>query len=158
MIVLAGIISAGILGDAFGKLFDLLWAIIEWIGNLIRKLFQSLIDLLVMFFKVIFALIDGFLYFLYKIGVLAVKLFQVLFETGKVLVSLVVGFARTLASLTYTPRGSSGTGYSEMLGNIFSRASVLQLDVIAYILLFVLWMFTAVMAIRLISSIRVGGD
>lgn len=148
----------GIIGDAFGKLFKVIWDGIKWLGNQIWSFFQTLIEIIVNFIEVIFALITGFLYFLYKIGVLAVKLFQLLFETAKILWSLVVGFGRTLASLSYTPRGSSGTGYSEILGKLFSNLSVLQIDSIAYILLFVIWMFTAVGAIRLVSSIRVGGD
>ncbi|MBP3041762.1 hypothetical protein J9303_20175, partial [Bacillaceae bacterium Marseille-Q3522] len=116
-------------------------------------------DIIIGFFEVIYALIDGLLYFLYKIGVLAVKLFQLFFETGKMLWSLVVGFGRTLANLFYTPRGSSGAaGYSETIGKLFDNLSFLQIDVIAYILLFILWMCTAVGAIRLISSIRFGGD
>jgi hypothetical protein len=92
------------------------------------------------------------------IGVLAVKLFQVIFEAAKVLWSLIVGFGRTLASLHYTPQSGSGNGYSEMIGRMFTDLKVLQIDVIAYILLFVLWFVTAIAAIKLISSIRVGGD
>lgn len=148
----------GIIGDAFSKLFKAIGDLFKWIGNQLYKLFQGLVDIFVGFFEVIFALIAGLLYFLFKVGVLAVKLFTLLFETAKILWALVVGFAKTLASLSYEPRGSSGTGYSEMLGKLFSNLSVLQIDVIAYILLFVIWMFTAVGAIRLISSIRVGGD
>jgi hypothetical protein len=148
----------GIIGDAFGNLFGVIWSGIKWLGNLLWSLFQGLINILVSFFEVIYALIAGLLYFLFKVGVLAVKLFTLLFETMKILWSLVVGFAKTLASLTYTPKGSSGTGYSEMLGKLFNNLSVLQIDVIAYILLFILWMFTAVGAMKLISSIRVGGD
>lgn len=148
----------GIIGDAFGKLFKVIWDGIKWLGNALFSLFQGLVDIIVNFFEVIFAVIAGLLYFLFKIGVLAVKLFQLLFETAKILWSLVVGFGRTLASLSYSPQGSSGTGYSEILGKLFSNLSVLQIDVIAYILLFVIWMFTAVGAIRLVSSIRVGGD
>ncbi|MGG5253527.1 hypothetical protein ACQYAD_08530 [Neobacillus sp. SM06] len=148
----------GIIGSAFGKLFNVIWSGIKWLGQFIKNLFQGLIDLLVGFFKVIYALIDGLLYLLYKIGMLAVKLFELLFETAKLLWSLVVGFARTLASLSYSPRGSSGTGYSEMLGKLFANLSFLQIDVVAYILLFGLWIFTAVAAMKLLSSIRVGGD
>lgn len=147
----------GIIGDAFGKLFKVIWDGIKWLGNQIWSFFQTLIDIFVNFIEVIFALIAGLLYFLYKIGVLAVKLFTLLFETAKILWSLVVGLLKTLASLSYTPKGSSGTGYSEILGKLFSNLSVLQIDVIAYILLFIIWMFTAVGAIRLVSSIR-GGD
>jgi phage-related protein len=152
------LVIGGILTDAFGKLFDVIWSVIKWIGRLLKKLFQGLIDLLVGFFEVIYALIDGLLYLLYKIGVLAVKLFLLFFELAKMIVSLFVGFAKTLASLVYIPKGGSGHGYSEMLGKIFSSMKPLQLDPIAYILLFILWMFTVVAAIKLLSSIRVGGD
>jgi hypothetical protein len=148
----------GILGDAFGKMFGVVWDVIKWIGQLIKDLFQGLIDLIVGFFEVIYALIDGILYFLFKCGVLIVKLFILLFETAKLIWSLVVGFTKTLASLSYTPRGSSGTGYSATIGRLFDSLSVLQIDSIAYVLLFILWMFTAVGAIKLLSSIRVGGE
>lgn len=159
----------GIIGDAFGKLFTFLgnffsklfgaiWDAIVWIGGLLRDLFQVLIDLLISFFNVIFALIDGLLYLLFMIGVLAVKLFLVIFEAVKILWSLIVGFGRTLASLSYNPRGSGGHGYSEMIGKLFNNLNVLQLNSIAYILLFLLWYITAISAIKLISSIRVGGD
>lgn len=148
----------GIIGDAFGKLFGVLWDVIKWIGEFIASLFQGLVDLIIGFFEVIYALIDGLLYFLYKIGVVAVKLFLLFFEVGKFLWSLVVGFGNTLASLTYTPRSSSGNSYSEMLGRLFENAQFLQIDVIAYILLFILWFITAVIAMKLVSSIRVGGD
>lgn len=103
-------------------------------------------------------MIDGLLYLLYKIGVLAVKLFQVIFEVAKLIWSLAVGFARTLASLHYSPMGGSGNGYSSMLGRLFSNLGVLQIDVVAYILLFVIWFITAIAAMKLLSSIRVGGD
>lgn len=145
-------------GDLFGKLFDVIWEVIKWIGRLLKKLFEVLIDLLTSFFTVIFELIEGILYLLYMIGVLAVKLFQVIFEAAKILWSLMVGFARTLASLSYTPRSSGGHGYSEVIGKLMTNLSVLQIDVIAYILLFVIWFITAISAMKLISSIRVGGD
>lgn len=149
----------GIIGDAFKKLFDVLWDAIKWVGTLLKNLFQGLVDIFIGFFEVIYALIDGLLYFLYKVGVLAVKLFLLLFEAAKVLWSLVVGFAKTLASLSYTPRGSSGAGgYSEVFGKLFGMLDTLQINVVAYILLFMIWIMTAVGAIKLVSSIRVGGD
>ena len=70
----------------FSTLFDVIWDGIKWIGNLLRKLFQNLLDVLIGFFKVIYALIDGLLYLLYMIGVLAVKLFLVIFEASKTFV------------------------------------------------------------------------
>lgn len=159
----------GIIGDAFSKLFSFLgsifsnlfgviWDGLVWIGELLRDLFQGLIDIIIGFFKVIYAIIDGLLYLLYMIGVLAVKLFMVIFEAAKILWAFIVGFGNTLASLTYSPKGGAGHGYSEIMGKLFGSLKVLQIDSVAYVLLFVLWITTAVMAIRLIGSIRVGGD
>lgn len=159
----------GLIGDAFGKLFSwlgslfstlfgVIWDGIKWVAKVIGKFFQELFDLLIGFFKAIYALIDGLLYLLYMIGVLAVKLFQVIFEAAKVLWSLIVGFVRTLGSLSYTPKSGSGNGYSETIGKLFKALEPMQINSVAYILLFMLWFITAVSAIKLISSIRVGGD
>jgi len=146
------------LADIFSKLFGVIWEGIKWIGNLLKLLFQGLIDLLFVFFEAIFGLIAGLLYFLYMIGVLAVKLFLVIFEMAKLLWALVTGFAKSLASLQYTPRSTGGNSYSEVFGKLFTALEPLQLNSIAYILLFVLWFATAISAIKLLSSIRVGGD
>lgn len=149
----------GIIGEAFGKLFGVIWRAIVWLGSLLGKAFQGIVDLLTNFFEVIFALISGLLYLLFKIGVLAVKFFVMIFETAKILWSLVMGLTQTLKSLTYTPHSSSGNGYSEMVGKLFNyTSSYLQIDSIAYILLFVLWVGTAVTCIKLVSSLNVGGD
>ncbi|MCS5149217.1 hypothetical protein L2U10_13605, partial [Staphylococcus aureus] len=91
----------GIIGDAFKKLFGLLWEVIKWIGNLLYRLFKPVIDVIMKVVEVIFALIDAFLYFLYSIGLVVTKLFILIFQTAKLLWSLVVGFGKTLASLTY---------------------------------------------------------
>lgn len=148
----------GIIGDAFGKLFELIWEVIEWIYDGIKNIIQTVIDVIVEFFEAIFDVIKGILYLLYMIGVLAVKLFELLFEVGKVLWSLAEGFARTLASLSYSPKGSAGHGYSETIGILFDKLAPLQITPIAYILLFILWYVTAISAMKLISSIRVGGS
>ena len=161
--------ALGIIGDAFSKLFEIIWDfgkwILEGIGNIFKTLFEivtglfkNLFDILIGFFEMIIAVIEGFLYLLYMLGVLAAKFFLVLFETAKILWSLVVGFGRTLASLSYSPRASAGHGYSETIGKLFSALKPLQIEPIAYILLFILWYVTAISAMKLISSIRVGGD
>lgn len=148
----------GIIGDAFKKLFSVLWDIIKWLGGFIKKLLQDFVDILISFFSAIYQIIEGILYLLYMIGVLAVKLFLVLFEALKILWSLVVGLGRTLGSLAYTPKQSSGHGYSEMLGKLFDYADVFSLNSFAVIMSFGIWFGTAIGAIKLLSSIRVGGD
>lgn len=90
---------------------------IKWIAKVLYKLFEPIIDFLKMIVDVLFAIVDAILYFLYQVGVILVKFFLLIFETMKVLWSLVVGFARTLGSLHYSPRGSSGNGYSSHIEN-----------------------------------------
>lgn len=148
----------GILTDAFGKLWQILWDVALWIVNIFKDFIQTIVDVVVFLIELIIAIIQGLLYFIYMLGVLAVKLFQVLLEAGKMLWSLIVGFTSTLGSLSYSPRSSSGNGFSETIGKLFNALEPMQLTPIAYILLFLIWFTTAISAIKLISSIRVGGD
>ncbi len=148
----------GIIEDAFGKLFDILWSVALWIYEGFLGMLQTLLDIIIGFFEVIFDLIRGILYLLYMIGVLAVKLFQVLLEAGQILWSLIVGFGNTLGSLSYSSRATGGHGYSDTIGKLFNALEPMQLAPIAYILSFSLWYVTAIGAMKLISSIRVGGD
>lgn len=146
------------LGGLFGSLFGVIWDGIKWLGRSIGKLFQGLIDILIGFFNVIYGLIDGILYLLFMIGVLAVKLFQLLYGVAKVLYALVVGVGATLSSLNYQPQASANNGYSEVISRLFNNLGVLQLDGIAYIILFGLWFFTGLSAIKILSSFRAGGE
>lgn len=148
----------GIITNAFRNLFNLIWSVGEWILSGIGSIFQFFIDLFLDFVNVIFDVIRALLYLIYMIGVLAVSLFSVLFEAGQILLSLVVGFGNTLASLSYTPRSSGGHGYSEMIARLFDALEPMQLEPIAYVLSFSLWYVTAISAMKLISSIRIGGD
>ena len=148
----------GIITDGFGKLFNVLWSVVEWLFSGIVELFQSVFDVLITMLTFTFQLTWALYYFLYMIGVLAVKLFFVMFEAGKILMLLVVGFGNTLSSLFYSPSSSGGHGYSETISRLFNSLEVLQLNSIAYILAFCLWFITAVSAMKLISSIRVGGS
>jgi hypothetical protein len=141
----------------FEGLFGVIWDVGDWLLGGIASIIQTVIDIITGFFEVIFALISGLLYLLYMIGVLATKLFQLIFEIALLIWSLVEGFGRTLASLVYTPSTTGGHGYSEVIGKVFDKLSVLQITPIAYILLFILWYTTAIAAMRLITSIR-GGD
>jgi len=150
-------VRLGIIGDFASKLFNTIWNGIKWIGQQIANMFQGLIDILVAFMDLIFALVASLFYFLFKLGHVVIDFFQLIFNVLKILWSFVVGIGKTLASLSYTPRSSSNTGYSEMLSNIFDSLSYLQIDVIAYIALFIIWFSTGFGAIKILSSIK-GGD
>ena len=147
----------GLIGDFASKLFNTIWNGIKWIGQQVANMFQTLIDILVAFMDFIFALVASLFYFLFKIGELAIDFFSLIFGLVKILWSFVVGITRTLGSLTYIPQSSSNTGYSEMIGQIFNSLEVLQLDVIAYIALFIIWITTGFGVIKIISNLK-GGE
>lgn len=146
------------LKDAFNSLFRLIWEVFVWLGQLLARLFQALIDVLVSFFMVIYELIKGLLYLLYMIGVCAAKFFLILIDVAKLLWAFVVGLTKTFSSIFFVQAPSSGNGYSTMMGKVASNLSVLQFDVIAYILLFGIWLFGAFGVIRIFGSMRGAGD
>ncbi|GAE32870.1 hypothetical protein [Halalkalibacter hemicellulosilyticus] len=170
----------GILGNSFGRLFSviwdaiswvgqqigsffmwlggLIWDAVTWVGELLFSLFTELFQLLMVFFEFIYALVDALLYFLWQIGLVVAKVFIIFFELLMLIWSFAVGFGRTLASLTYSPSSGSGHAFSEMLGNIFTALQPLQLNVVAVILMFGVWIFTAMQVIRILSGLRVGGE
>lgn len=148
----------GFLKDAFQSLMDFLFDCFAWLGQLLSRLFQALIDVLVSFFMVIYELIKGLLYLLYMIGVCAAKLFLILWEVAKLVWAFVVGLTNTFQSIFFTPGPGSGNGYSAMMGRVASSLNVLQLDVVAYILLFAIWLFGAFGVIRIFGSLRGAGD
>jgi len=148
----------GLIKDGFQSLMDFLFDCFKWLGRLLSKLFQALIDVLVSFFTVIYELIKGLLYLLYMIGVCAAKLFLILWEVAKLIWSFIVGLTNTFQSIFFTPSVSSGHGYSSMMGRVASSLNVLQLDVVAYILMFAIWLFGAFGVIRIFGSLRGAGD
>lgn len=140
--------------DAINRLFELIYDLAAFIGEMLQRVVQALINVLLAFFNVIYDLIRCFLYLIYKIGVLAVKLFHVLWEIAKLLYSFVVGLTKTVASLFYTPKTSGGHGYSEAMGQVVSHLGVLQMNVVAYILLFLIWIFVAVTVIKILGTFK----
>lgn len=148
----------GFLKDSFQTLIDFLFDLFRWLGQLLARLFQALIDVLVSFFMVIYELIKGLLYLLYMIGVCAAKLFLILIDVARLLWSFIVGLTKTFGSIFFVQSPGSGHGYSAMMGKVANSLSVLQLDVVAYILLFGIWLFGAFGVIRIFGSMRGAGD
>lgn len=157
--------STGLIGGLFSKLFSLIWNVITWIGNLIwnavkwvidqiAALFNILFDILTNFFQLIFDLVAAVIYFVYNVGLLLVKFFELIIKIGQLLWSFVVGLTRTIGQLFYVSNGSTNA-YSNEIGQVLTYASkYLQLSVLAYILLFLIWIGTAVSVVKLISSLK----
>lgn len=137
------------ISDAFGFLFGFLSDIGTWLLDGIMTIFQPILDI-----------IGAIFYLLYYLGLVLVKVLHLVFNVCKLLIGLIAGIFQTITGLSYT--GTSNTiipgKYTEAFSQIGNTMTMLQLDKVAYILIFGLWIFTAFAAIRIIGSMRGGGE
>ncbi len=141
------------IGDLFIELFQRMF---EFFARLFGYLFQSLFNFLKKILQPIFILIAVIFYILYKIGVLVVLLVKLFLALGKMMIMFVKGIMVTLTGFSYKGGAMPGTDkWVSVFGNISKNGlSFYQLDVVAYIALFSIWFFTALAAIRILSTIR----
>lgn len=134
--------------DGFGYLYDLLGRLFTFLLEGIGKLLAPLFD----FFKMIF-------YFIYFLGVIIAKVVLLVFTIGKLLIGLVTGLFATLIGFGYS--GSSGGlpgSYQAVFTQLQPTLNALQLDKVAYLFQFAIWLFTGFMAMKIIGNMRAGGD
>lgn len=115
-------------------------------------MFNGLVTVLKTIFSPILALVGILFYFVYKLAELVVMLLSVLLAIGKLLYSFVVGLFKTLAGLVWTPTQPNHGSWSDPIRQVFSALEPYQLDRIAYVLAFVVWITTAYAAIKILSS------
>lgn len=132
--------------DAFGKLF-------AFLGFLFSGLFEGLKSLLVFLFEPILALIGSIFYFLYKVGVLILLLIQVIYKTVVFFVSIMKGLFVTLIGLSYNGKQAViPARYQEVFDHLAPALQMAQMDKVATLCLWAVWVFIAVAAVKVIGS------
>lgn len=131
---------------------NLFAVVLSFLASLFGFLFNGLITVLKAIFKPILMLVAIVFYFIYKLAELFVTLFQVLLAIGKLLYSLVMGLFHTLAGFIWTPITPNHGSWSGAINEVFIALAPYQLDKIAYVLMFAIWIMTAVAAIRILSG------
>lgn len=145
----------GWIGSFFTNMFSI---IMNFLANMFGALFNGLIAVLKALFKPILILVALIFYVIYKLGELVVTLFAVLLAIGKLIYSFVMGLFKTLAGFTWTPTTPDHGSWSSAIGEVFAGLEPYQLDKLAYVCLFVIWIWTAYAAIRILSRQGGGGD
>lgn len=150
------------LSRMFGGVYDffanLMSAALNGIMSMFKWLGQLIIDFLQILFAPIFYILGFAFYLIYKIGELAVTLIMVLFNIALIFVSLIKGIFATLAGLTYTPTSPDHGTWTSIFQNISQSYSLFQIDNIAYVLQFLIWLSTAYLAIKTLASMRGGSS
>src|SRR5690606_7762411 len=126
---------------------------LNFLSNLFGGLFQGLINVLKLIFKPIFIVVALLFYFLYKLAELVVTLVLVIVAIGKLLYSFMIGLFNTFASMSYTPTSPPNHGsWSYAINQAFAALEMYQLDKIAYIISFGIWVATAFGVIKILSA------
>lgn len=142
------------IGDFFSNLFG---SLLGFLSDIFGWLLKGIIEFLKFLFKPILILVAIVFYLIYKLGVLVVLLIKVLLAIGKLLYSFVIGLFKTLAGLVWVPTNPDHGAWSDPIRQTFVGLAPYQLDKIAYVLLFVIWIMTAFGAIRILTGGGGGG-
>lgn len=135
----------------FGE--NLISALLGWLGSFFSMLFQGLFELLKLIFKPVFILIAIVFYFIFKLAELVYTLLLVLVSIGKIFYALVMGLLNTLTGFVFNPPAQPNHGsWTPIFKNVFDGLEFYQMDKIAYVLMFLVWITTAYAAIKILSS------
>jgi hypothetical protein len=133
---------------AFEFLFQLIIDMFTWILEGILAILKPIIDIFI-----------GIGYFVYKIGLVLVEIVFLIGGVGRLVLALVQGLWNTLTSFDFDGTnvnlpGSIGQAF-ENLQPIFQT---LQFNKIGFVVMFSIWLFTALAAVKIIQTFRGGND
>jgi hypothetical protein len=150
---------AKILGAIYSFFQRLLGSALGFIADLGGYLINGLITALKLLFKPVLILIGIIFYLIYQLGTLIVLLLKVLLGIGKLVYAFVQGLLKTLTGMIWTTTTPPSHGsWSAPIREVFAALAPYQLDKIAYVIMFAIWITTAVAAIRILSSYGGGGS
>lgn len=138
------------LGQMFQSLLNGIGSFFQWLLNGIASFFQAL-------FQPIFYLIQCVFLFFQELFTVLALLFELLMAIIHLLLSFAWGLIQTIAGLTYD--NSSPTipsSVSSPFQHIEAVFGLLQLDNVAYICKFAIWLMTAVTVVRMAGNFGLG--
>jgi hypothetical protein len=132
----------------FEFLFQLLIDLFTWILEGIMEVLKPVIDIFI-----------GIGYFIYKIGVVLVEIVFLLGSVGRLVLALIQGLFNTLTSFDFdgTPASLPGS-VGQAFNNLQPIFETLQFNKIGFVVMFSIWLFTALAAIKIVQTFRGGND
>jgi|HigsolmetaAR203D_1030402.scaffolds.fasta_scaffold02548_14 hypothetical protein len=134
------------LANAFGTLFS-------YLGDLFGRFFDSLMLLLLRIFMPIWQLIAAIFYFLYKLGMLILSVIEVLYRLVYFFVYVMKGLFVTLIGLSYNgQKAVLPARYQEVFDNIQPALQIVQMDKVAVLCLWGVWIFVGIALIKVVGA------
>lgn len=148
-------------GAILGAVWDFILrggrVVLGWLAEVLARIFDAVMTVLRALFRPILAVIAILFYFLYKLAELFYLLFQVLVSVGKLVYAFVQGLIRTLAGLVWTPTEPAHGSWTPAIRGVMDGLALYQLDKLAYVMAFIVWITTAVGAVRILARGGGGG-
>lgn len=144
--------------DTFGRLFSYLGQLfsnlMDFLAGVVQNALNAMADFLQRLFQPVLDLIAAIFHLVEKLWQLLTLLFQLFLSLGHLIIAFIQGLFATLAGLSYSGQTPAGLDSNAMqaAGAVTGVFSILQLDTIAYLCLFAVWIATAVMVVRMIGS------
>lgn len=131
--------------------FELLIATMMYMFS---QLLMALKDLLVFLFTPLLQLIGTIFYFLYKLGVLIVAVIELVFKLVFFFAYVMKGLFLTLIGLNYSGAVAAKipTRYQVVFNQLDPALDFFQLDKVAVLCLWAVWIFVAISVIKVIGA------
>jgi len=132
--------------NAFGSLFS-------YLGSLFSRFFTGLTEFLTAFFNPVMQLIAAIFYFLYKVGLLLLLIIEIIFRFVFFFVYVMKGLFMTIIGLSYNGQAATlPPRYQEVIDNVQPALQIMQMDKIATLCLWAVWVFIAMALIRVVGA------
>lgn len=144
-----------VFGGLFSLLGDIYTGMVNFLANLAQNFLNGLGKLLKDLFQPIYEFFAAIFHLVSKLVEFLGLLLQVFLQLGHIIIAFIEGLFNTLSGLSYdgsTPQLDSNM--SQAVDAVSSTMQTLQLDNLAYVLLFMIWIFTAVSVVKMIGSMR----
>lgn len=136
--------------DFFSGIFTNLFS---FLGDLFSALFEGIKKVLDFLFEPILELIGSIFYFFEQLGYLIMAIINLFINLVTLFVSVMKGLFLTVIGLSYD--GSSATlpdSYQKVFDNIQPALQIAQIDKLATLCLWALWVFFGVAIVKIIGS------
>lgn len=142
-------LAAGIY-SFFSGLFSNLFA---FLGQLLYGFFHGLVDFLVWLFTPVLQIVAAIFYFLYKLGSLILLVIEMVYRLVFFFVYVMKGLFVTLIGLSYSGKVAALPGrYQEVVDAIQPGLQIAQIDKLATLLLWAIWIFVGVACIKVVAA------
>jgi hypothetical protein len=130
----------------------------NWLFSLLATLFSKLMNGLMWLLQPLFDLIGIVFDFIIWTGIVLAKIVVLVFTIAKMLIGLIAGLFKTIVGFGYSGSVTNLPGsYQSVYTHIRPTLNTLQMDKLAYVILFGIWIFTAFAAMKIIGNMRGGG-